>query len=159
MNPRQTERTFPNQKVKMKSKILASLFILLSFITYSQNSEIVINISGLRSDKGRCLVYLYSGKAGFPTNPAKAVKSSAGIILNGKSSVVMPDVADGEYALVVVHDENSNGVLDKNFIGMPKEGVGVSNNAKGFMGPPSYADSKFQLKNGSFTAKITIKYL
>ena len=139
--------------------MLTFLLCITTLFSFAQRSEIVINISGLRSDKGRCLVYLYSGKAGFPTNPAKAVKSSAGIILNGKSSVVMPDVADGEYALVVVHDENSNGVLDKNFIGMPKEGVGVSNNAKGFMGPPSYADSKFQLKNGSFTAKITIKYL
>jgi len=34
-----------------------------------------------------------------------------------------------------VHDENSNGKMDTNFIGMPREGVGASNNAKGHMGP------------------------
>ena len=143
----------------MKSNILTLFLCITTLFSFAQRSEIVIKISGLRSDKGRCLVYLYSGKAGFPTNPAKAVKSSTGIILTGKSSVVMQDIPDGEYALVVVHDENSNGLLDKNFIGMPKEGVGVSNNAKGFMGPPSYGDSKFQLKDGSFTANITVKYL
>lgn len=159
MNPRQTERTFPNQKVKMKSKILASLFILLSFITYSQNSEIVINISGLRSDKGKCLLYLFNNKKGFPNDVKKAINSAMGNILNGKSTIVLKDIPDGEYAIGVIHDENGNGKMDTNFIGMPKEGVGVSNIAKGHFGSPSYQDSKFKLNRKSLIMTITIKYI
>ena len=143
----------------MKVKILTSLFIILSFITYSQNSEIVINISGLRSDKGKCLLYLYNNKKGFPNDAGKAITSAKGSILYGKSTIVLKDVSDGEYALGVIHDENDNGKMDTNFLGMPKEGVGVSNNAKGHFGSPSYEDSKFQLNRKSLIMTITIKYL
>ena len=49
--------------------------------------------------------------------------------------------------------------LDTNFLGMPMEGVGVSNNAKSMMGPPKYEDSKFQLNNEELVVNIRIKYL
>ena len=143
----------------MKSKILTSIFILLSFITYSQNSEIVINISGLRSDKGKCLLYLFNAKKGFPNDVKKAINSAMGNIFNGKSTIVLKDIPEGEYAIGVIHDENDNGKMDTNFIGMPKEGVGVSNNAKGHFGSPSYQDSKFQLNRKSLIMTITIKYI
>ena len=143
----------------MKSKILTSLFILISFITYSQSIEIVINISGLRSDNGKCLLYLYNNKKGFPNDAGKAINSANGSILNGKSTIVLNDIPNGEYAIGVIHDENDNGKMDTNFLGMPKEGVGVSNNAKGHFGSPSYEDSKFQLNRKSLIMTITIKYL
>ncbi len=143
----------------MKSRILTYLLCIISFVAYSQNSEIVVNVSGLRTEKGKCLLYLYSNKKGFPTDADKAINSATGTILNGKSTIILKDVTDGEYAIAVVHDENDNGALDTNFLGMPKEGVGVSNNAKGFFGPPSYDDSKFRLNKKSLTANITIKYL
>lgn len=143
----------------MNSKILTSLFILISFITYSQNSEIVINISGLRSDKGKCLLYLYNNKKGFPNDVKKAINSAMGNILNGKSTIVLKDIPDGEYAIGVIHDENGNGKMDTNFIGMPEEGVGVSNNAKGHFGSPSYEDSKFHVNRKSLIMTITIKYI
>jgi uncharacterized protein (DUF2141 family) len=143
----------------MKSKIITYLLSFISFIAYSQNAEIVVNVSGLKSDKGKCLLYLYNNKKGFPTKADKAIYTSNGIILNGKSTFVLKDIADGEYAITVIHDENDNGILDTNFLGMPREGVGVSNNAKGTMGPPSYDDSKFQLNKNSFTTNITVKYL
>ena len=143
----------------MKSKILSSLFILISVITYSQSSEIVINIIGLRSDKGKCLLYLYNNKKGFPNDAGKAIISARGDILNGKSTIVLKDIADGEYAIGVIHDENGNGRMDTNFLGMPKEGVGVSNNAKGHFGSPSYEDSKFHLNRKSLIMNISVKYL
>jgi uncharacterized protein (DUF2141 family) len=143
----------------MKSKILAFLFIIISSIAYSQSSEIVINIAGLRSGKGKCLVYLYNNKKGFPNDAAKAINKASGSILNGKSTIVLKDVPDGEYAVGIIHDENNNGKMDTNILGMPKEGVGVSNNAKGHFGSPSYEDSKFQVNRKSLIINITIKYL
>jgi uncharacterized protein (DUF2141 family) len=143
----------------MKSIILSCLLCIISFASYSQNREIVVNIGGLRTEKGKCILYLYNNKNGFPTDANKAINTATGSILNGKSTLILKDIADGEYAISIVHDENDNGVLDSNFLGMPKEGVGVSNNAKGFFGPPSYEDSKFQLNKKSLTTNITIKYL
>ena len=46
--------------------------------------------------------------------------------------------------------------MDTNFLGIPKEPIGISNNAKGFMGPPKYKDAKFELKHDK-TLKINIQ--
>ncbi|MCX6284646.1 MAG: DUF2141 domain-containing protein [Bacteroidetes bacterium] len=143
----------------MKSILFAYLFSLISLITYGQKSEIVINISGLRSDKGKCLLYLYNNKKGFPNDAGKAINKANGSILSGKSTIILTDIPDGEYAIGIIHDENDNGRMDTNFLGMPKEGVGVSNNAKGHFGSPSYDDSKFKLNQKSLKLNITIKYL
>jgi uncharacterized protein (DUF2141 family) len=59
----------------------------------------------------------------------------------------------------VVHDENFNGKLDTNFIGMPREGVGASNDAKGHMGPPKFSAAAFQYAGGRLDLKIHVNYL
>jgi len=69
------------------------------------------------------------------------------------------DVAPGEYAVSVFHDENSNGKLDRNFMGMPKEGVGASDDAVGHFGPPKYDDARFSYKGGRSVMAIHVKYL
>ena len=143
----------------MKSIILACLTIIISSIAYSQSNEIAININGLRSDKGNCLVYLYNNKKGFPNDADKAINEASGSVLNGKSTILLKGIPDGEYAIGVIHDENGNGKMDANFLGMPKEGVGVSNNANGHFGSPSYEDSKFKVNQKSLKLNITIKYL
>ena len=143
----------------MKLIILTCVYFILSVSVYSQNNEIAINVSGLRTDKGKCLLYLFNNKKGFPTDATRAIKTATITISNGKSTIIMKDIADGEYAITIIHDENDNGNLDTNFLGMPKEGVGVSNNAKGKMGPPGYEDSKFQLENKSMILNITMHYL
>jgi len=51
----------------------------------------------------------------------------------------------GMYAVSIFHDENGNGKLDANFIGIPSEPYAFSNNAKGMFGPPSFDDCKFSL--------------
>jgi uncharacterized protein (DUF2141 family) len=59
--------------------------------------------------------------------------------------------------VAVFHDENGNGKLDRNFIGIPKEGVGASNNRRHAMGPPTWDESKFAV-SGRVTLKIELRY-
>lgn len=68
-------------------------------------------------------------------------------------------VASGTYAVAVFHDENSNGKLDTNFLGIPREGVGASNDAQGHFGPPKFDAAAFRFSGGRIDLKITIKYL
>ena len=144
---------------EMKNAILTVLFCVISILSFGQKREIVVNIDGFRTDKGKCLLSLFNNKKGFPSNQEKAVYVTFGRIQNRKLTLVIKDMAIGEYAIAVVHDENDNNKLDTNFLGIPKEGIGVSNNAKSIMGPPSYEDSKFQLKEEGMVANIRIKYL
>ena len=68
-------------------------------------------------------------------------------------------IALGTYAVSVFHDENSNGKLDTNFMGIPREGVGASNDAKGHLGPPKFDAAAFRFPGGRLEMKITIHYL
>lgn len=69
--------------------------------------------------------------------------------------MVFENLPSGEYAISLYHDENENNKLDTGWFGIPNEGYGCSNNAKGMMGPPKYEDAKFQLtSNKEMTIKI-----
>jgi uncharacterized protein (DUF2141 family) len=51
------------------------------------------------------------------------------------------------YAVMVFHDENSNGKLDKNILGIPKEGYGASNNLARKMRPPTFDEARFSISS------------
>ena len=76
----------------------------------------------------------------------------------GRVEVLFKKIPYGIYAVGVLHDENANGMLDKNFIGMPKEGTGASNDALGKMGPPSFQDAKFVVNAETVIIQIHISY-
>jgi uncharacterized protein (DUF2141 family) len=71
---------------------------------------------------------------------------------------VFTDLPAGVYAVSVFHDENMNQKLDKNFVGVPKEGYGASNNPKKKMGPPSFEEAKFQLSGTEQSLEIKLMY-
>ena len=50
--------------------------------------------------------------------------------------------------------KNDNGKMDTNFLGIPKEPVAISNNAKGKFGPPKYKDAKFMISTSPTNIKI-----
>jgi len=69
------------------------------------------------------------------------------------------NVEPGTYAIAVVHDENGNGKLDKNFVGVPSEGYGVSNNKTYALSAPNWNESTFTLgANESKTLQVKLRY-
>ncbi len=75
-----------------------------------------------------------------------------------ESQAVFSDLPAGDYVIAVFHDENENGKLDKNLVGLPKEAYGFSNDARGIFGPPSFSDAKVVLTNGaSLNTIVNIK--
>lgn len=125
------------------------------------DNVIHVEISGLRSDKGQMLCALYSSAQAeaFPKKADKAVARLTAQIAERQAVCDFTGVAAGTYAVSVVHDENSNGKLDTNFIGMPREGVGASNDAKGHMGPPKFGAASFRYDGGRLELKIHVNYL
>lgn len=113
----------------------------------------------LRSDAGQVLACLFAGEDGFPGKPEQALARARASIQNGKAKLSFPGVAPGTYAISVIHDENGNGKLDTNFVGIPKEGVGASNNPQARFGPPDYDDAKFQVGADAVTKRVALKYL
>ena len=64
----------------------------------------------------------------------------------------------GRYAAIAFHDENGNGKLDKNFLGVPTEPYGFSNDAQGFLGPPTFDAAAVALGGGNEAIRIALVY-
>ncbi len=118
-----------------------------------------VEINGLRNVKGQMLWALFSSADAFPKKADKAVARLTAKIAERQATCDFTGVVPGTYAVSVVHDENSNGKLDTNFIGMPREGVGASNDAKGHMGPPKFGAASFHYEGGRLNLKIHVNYL
>jgi uncharacterized protein (DUF2141 family) len=118
-----------------------------------------IEIGGLRNDKGQVLCAIYSSADGFPKNGDKALAHANSSIYHAHAVCEFSGLNTGTYAISVFHDENSNGKLDTNFMGIPREGVGASNNAKGHFGPPKFDAAAFRFSGGRLELKIAVNYL
>ena len=121
----------------------------------SQEKEtfnLTIEFIGMKSDKGSLFVALYNEDSKFLK---KNHKGEIVEIKNKKATVTFKDIPKGFYAVSSFHDENDNKKMDTNFLGIPKEPTGMSNDAKGFMGPPKYKDAKFILsENKTIAIKV-----
>lgn len=73
-------------------------------------------------------------------------------------TVEVPELAPGTYYLLVLHDENANGKLDK-FLGIPKEGFGFSGNPGLRAGPPRAHHVRFDVTSGASEQRIKLRYL
>ncbi|HEY6143287.1 MAG TPA: DUF2141 domain-containing protein [Flavobacterium sp.] len=127
------------------------ILVFISGFGFAQNSNLSVSVSGIKNDTGSLIAELYNTEGKFLKTSFKTVSTA---IKSNSASVTFTGIPKGEYTVLVYHDENKNGKLDKNFIGMPKESVACSNNAKGFMGPPKYDDAKFTI---TADTKINIK--
>lgn len=76
----------------------------------------------------------------------------------GVTVIVLHGVPAGTYAVQAFHDENSNKKVDRNFLGIPREGVGFSNDAPIRLGPPKWADAKFDFNGNDQTIQLKTRY-
>ena len=120
----------------------------LSYI--NSQSRLEIEIIDLKSNKGDVAIE-------FLDQNKKALKQIEVKIVDKKCSLVINDIKDGMYAIQFFHDENLNNELDKNLIGIPKEGFGFSNDGLGKFGPKDFEEWLFPI-SGDTKVILTTKY-
>lgn len=116
-----------------------------------------ITVTSLESDEGVLVVALLDSAAQYDSGDVFHRSDDAVSIRAGQASVRFEDVPYGTYAVKIFHDENSNGELDTNFVGFPKEGFGFSNDAMGRFGPPSFEQAAFEVGASRVRIEITAK--
>ena len=135
----------------LKRLVIAATCVLTS--VSGNAADLHLEVSDIEIMKGEVLVVLFDSEkayssSGIPLQSAKLPANSA--IL----ATTFTGLKLGDYAIKLFHDENSNGELDTNLIGMPSEGYGFSNNA-GRYGPASYEEAKFSItENTSISIKL-----
>lgn len=121
-------------------------------------ATLTVVISDIRSDIGVLNIGIYDNKNDW-LGSSTVQKRSLHVLENGIGGVVTTsfEVEPGEYAISVHHDDNDNGKMDTNFIGIPKEPTGLSNGAVPKFGPPKYKEAAFRV--GSEDLEMPIKLL
>lgn len=119
---------------------------------------LLVRIHNVRSAEGKVTVILYGG------NPAEFLakgKRLDRVRVSAQRGVVTACLqlrAPGTFALAVYHDEDGDGRMTRNFVGLPAEGYGFSRDAAAALGPPSFAEVAFEAKAGSNVLDVTMRY-
>ncbi len=119
--------------------------------------NIKVKISKIKNKKGTIYLKLCKYSKHFPKKKNVLKELSISNLDSKIATTTFKNIPKGKYAVTIHHDQNNNKKVGTNFLGIPNEGLGVSNNAKGFMGPPSFKDASFNL-NKDKTLNIRIKY-
>jgi len=115
-------------------------------------TDVTFEVTGIDSRTGHILVVLYD-EASFLRKPVKAVRLDPA---PGAVSGVFRDVPEGAYAITAIHDENDNGKLDSNLIGIPTERYGFSNNPS-LWGPPRFTDARVAIAGATQRLSIQLR--
>ena len=139
----------------MKTILLLSTLFISFYLNITEDKNTVeVTITDIASDKGNIIIGIYNKESSFPTYEevyyGKIIPAQKGQV---KYSI--PTLPKGKYALAVWHDENSNELLDKNWVGIPKEKYGFSNNPDSKFGPPDFEEASFDF-NQNETISLTI---
>lgn len=122
-------------------RVLGLMLLLGGLPVPAAAGDIAVSVEGAATDSGSVVLCLWGGDAGFPDcekgKPLRRI-----VVPAGAPTATFADVPPGSYAVSAFHDRNGNGVLDSNFIGLPKEPVGMSNNPK-IMGRPRFKPAQF----------------
>jgi uncharacterized protein (DUF2141 family) len=137
------------------------MFVNLSAIASAQTPcpGIHVKILNIRNSTGTIACALFESPAGFPTQFLySAMKVMVMKIQKTEARCDFEDIPAGTYAIAAIHDENRNGKLDMNWLGVPKEGYGFSNDAKAVVSAPSFSAASFPYDGQDLDLTLTLHY-
>ena len=142
------------------------LITVVGFGASAAGGELTITVRGLRDHVGelRIAVYAATDRDTFPDSDrgmAVGVRIRLASIVEADEQLVVSVGAlpPGRYAVSAFHDANSDGILNRNLVGMPAEGRGFSRRARTRFGPPSFDDAAFEVSDDQEArAQITLAY-
>ena len=118
-------------------------------------STLTVQISNVRNGKGVVHVDICPQKQflGDDCTYVGDAQARAGVV-----TVTVGNLPPGQYAAQVFHDENRNKKVDRALFGIPKEGVGFSNDARISLGPPKWTDARFNFSGQPQTITLKMRY-
>jgi uncharacterized protein (DUF2141 family) len=120
-----------------------------------ETGTLTVIVTGLENDDGEVLLALSDSRENYESDSGAYLGFKVKIE-NGKAECTISELLYGEYAIKLYHDENMDGELNSNFLGIPTEDYGFSNNASGTFGPADYDDAKFLFEQTDMTMNISI---
>lgn len=146
----------------MRLMIYCLFILLLVFITSAVGQEqsgqgnLTVIITGFDNDDGVVKIALNDTQEDYESDD-QAYRSEEVTIKDKTAVWTFENIPFGDYSIKTYHDENNDNELDTNFLGMPTEAYGFSNDASGSFGPASWEDAMFLFKTDKDTIYISIE--
>lgn len=137
------------------------VFAIFPAIVFAQSScsGIQVTIPNIKNSTGSVACALFESTAGFPTEFMHSATHIAMIKIRAtQARCNFLDIPPGTYALAVIHDENLDGKLGTNLLGVPTEGYGFSSGAKALMSAPSFEAASFSYDGQNLDLTIRLTY-
>lgn len=138
--------------------MLRSLFVSVMFASITgaiAQASLTIDLVLNHADGGTMRMAICPDEAGYASEKGCVLKYAKAI--GPVVHLQFPDISPGTYAVKVFHDVNDNGLLDTNWMGIPREPYGFSNDAMGTFGPPSFQQASFKVGPGANVIRIRMK--
>lgn len=120
----------------------------------AKNGTLIVKVQGLESDEGKLRFVMFDSEENFLKN---AYRDAIIEIADGQGTWTVKDLPHGVYAVLVHHDIDGSGVMERHWYGKPKEPTGTSNDPPARMGPPKYDKAKFSVESPEMTMSITVR--
>lgn len=138
-------------------KLAAAVLIASTCLGFGAHAaDVVVRISGIASPLGQIGCALFSGPAGFPMDSSRARNLWLPADPNGVTCR-FERVPEGVHVISIGHDVNGNRKIDANFLGMPTEQWGVSNNVRPTLRAPTFEEAAFKVGAGDDEIVLDIK--
>jgi uncharacterized protein (DUF2141 family) len=121
-------------------------------------STLDVNVTGLRSMKGNVLVCVTSNPKFFPDCSKDPKSYRAKVAARDAANVTFSGMAQGTYAIALLHDENANSKMDM-AVFLPREGFGFSRNPAVVTGPPKFRSASFEVDAVEVSQRVKMKYM
>ena len=137
------------------------MFVNLPAVAFAQSPcpGIHVKILNIRNSTGTVACALFESPVGFP---AEFLRSATNVMVikirKTQARCDFEDIPSGTYAMAVIHDEDMNGKLETNLLGIPTEGYGFSNDAKSMIGVPSFSAASFPYDGQSLDLTMNLHY-
>mgnify|MGYP001815641988 CR=1 FL=1 len=145
--------------IRMFGAVLLAIGISVSASdSIADTTDLKIELTGLEDVQGNLYIAVYDSDVTWLGK--ETVMEKQVIIADARKGELVSTVLQlppGEYALTIFYDSNDNGKLDTNFLGIPKEPIALSNNARAKFGPPKYKDAVFSLGEEVLTQRISME--
>jgi len=129
--------------------VIQNLILLTVFPIFTLNAEEVeVTITGLRNAKGNIVIGVFKDEATFQKETAFLSKSFIKKEIVGGKMKVTISLEPGVWGLSLLDDENTSGLMEYNFLGIPKEGFGFSDYYHSGLTKPKFKDFKFSVEKG-----------
>lgn len=130
-----------NLQIRIVLAFMAALAAAAAEPSATGNCTLVIHVTGFRNQKGVAGGTLFTSPNGWPEDNDKSYRHGPFPITGDHATLTFDHLPPGRYGVAVLHDENSNHKLDRNFLRVPKEGFGFANNPHVGLSTPKWEDS------------------